>query len=82
MQESKLNDMAILCFVSSPSLRKSLQLLSLQKVLKLRLNVIRELAGDGKVPSFECFSFVGRKYCNKDITLYYLNHMNYIKYGY
>ena len=45
-------------------------------VLKLRL---RELAGDGKVSSFECFSFVWRKYCNKDITLYHLNHLNYIK---
>ena len=41
------------------------------------INVLRVPAGEGKVSSFECFSLIGRKYFNKDITtLSHLNHVN------
>ena len=41
-------------------------------------NVLRVPVGDGKGSSFECFSLIGQKYFNKDITtLSHLNHMNF-----
>ena len=42
------------------------------------INVLRVPVGDDKSSSFECFSLIGQKYLNKDITtLLHLNHVNY-----